>query len=210
MNSFKKVFSDPALYVLIILNLYFIYEYKADPSQYNTIVWLFWCQSVLIGLFNFFELLTTSNVKAGNFKMNDQPVDPKKGTGCYSWFFLFHYQFFHLVYFIFLATQTGFKNVDFGFFQYALIGLLVNQMVTFIRNKLAYAKQAPDLGYMFFLPYLRIIPMHFTILLPAFLNWEPAMIFLILKAVFDVVGHIITTRYYWKKFDAPPVKSLMS
>lgn len=210
MNTFKKIFSDPALYVLIVLNVFFIYEYKDDPSKYTTIIWLFWCQSVLIGLFNFIELLTTSNAEAGSFKMNDKPVDPKKGRGCYSWFFLMHYQFFHLVYFIFLATQTGFKNIDGEFFKYALLGLFVNQVVVFIRHKQFYKTQAPNLGYLFFLPYLRIIPMHFTILLPAFMNWQPAMIFLILKGIFDVLGHILTTQVYSKKLNTPPVGGLMN
>jgi hypothetical protein len=52
---------------------------------------------------------------------------------------------------------------------------------------------------MFFLPYLRIIPMHFMILIPAFLNLKPALIFLVLKGIFDVVGHVIVTRWYWVK-----------
>ena len=90
--------SDPSLYLLILLNLFFIYEYKDDPLKYTTIIWVFWCQSVLIGLFNFIELLTTKNAEAQGFKMNDKPVDPKKARGCYSFFFLFHYQFFHFVY----------------------------------------------------------------------------------------------------------------
>jgi hypothetical protein len=52
---------------------------------------------------------------------------------------------------------------------------------------------------MFFTPYLRIVPMHLTILLPKFLGWTPGLTFLILKTIFDVVGHLVTTKYYWNK-----------
>jgi hypothetical protein len=206
MKSFRKIFSDPALYLLIILNVYFIYEYKDEPGKYTTIIWIFWMQSVLIGLFNFFELITTKNLETKGFKVNDKEVDSVKARGCYSWFFLVHYQFFHLGYFIFLAVDTNWKYIDLVFLKYAFLALLVNQTVVFIRHKQSYSQHAPNLGFMFFLPYLRIIPMHMMILLPAFLGWEPSVVFLVLKAVFDIIGHLITTRWYWKTGAVKPLE----
>ena len=197
MKPIRKIFTDPAFYALILLNVYFIYEYKDDPKKYTTIVWLFWCQSVLIGVFNFIELLTTKTAEAKGFTMNDQPVDPKQSRGCYSFFFLFHYEGFHFGYFIFLLVQLGVKNIDDSFLKFALLALTVNLLITFIRHKQDYKNHPPNLGAMFFLPYLRIVPMHMMILLPAFLGWKPSLVFLILKAVFDVIGHLIATRWYW-------------
>ncbi len=50
-----KVLKDPSIYALIAFNIFFIYKYKDDPGKYTTIIWLYWCQSVLIGLFKFFK-----------------------------------------------------------------------------------------------------------------------------------------------------------
>ena len=68
-------------------------------------------QSVIIGLFNFIDLLTIKNYDAANFKLNDAPVT-EKNKGCMAWFFLLHFGFFHLVYGIFLLVDFGFLNVD--------------------------------------------------------------------------------------------------
>jgi hypothetical protein len=197
MKSLKKIITDPALYALLFLNIYFIYEYKEDPKKYTTIIWVFWSQSVLIGVFNFIELLTTKTIDAKGFTINDIPADPEKSRGCYSFFFLFHYEFFHFGYFIFLLVQLGIKNIDSSFLKYALLAITPNLLINFIRHKQDYKNLRPHLSSMFFSPYLRIIPMHFMILLPAFLNLKPALVFLILKGVFDVMGHLITTRWYW-------------
>jgi len=78
MIVFRKIFTDPSFYTLILLNIFFIYEYKDDRKNYSTIIWVFWCQSVLIGVFNFLELLTTRTVNSKGFIMNDKPVDPEK------------------------------------------------------------------------------------------------------------------------------------
>lgn len=204
MKPLRKIFTDPAFYALVFLNIYFIYEYKDDPKKYNTIIWIFWCQSVLIGIFNFLDLLTTKSVDAKNFTMNDQPVDPVKSRGCYSFFFLFHYELFHVVYLIFLVVELGATTIDVSFLKYGLVAITVNMIIDFVRHKQQYKDHPPNLGTMFFLPYLRIIPMHLMILMPSFLNIKPSLVFLILKAFFDVVGYLIITRWYWTKEQQKP------
>ena len=197
MKPARKIFTDPAFYALLLLNVYFIYEYKDDPTKYTTIIWVFWCQSVLIGIFNFIDLLTTKNAQSKDFTISDKPANPKESRGCYSFFFLFHYQAFHLAYFVFLLVSLNFKNIDFPFLKLALLALLANMLINFIKQKTEYKKNPPNLSTMFFLPYLRIVPMHLMILLPAFLGWQPSLVFLVLKAMFDIIGHLIATRWYW-------------
>ncbi len=208
MNTSRKIFLDPALYILILLNLFFIFEYKDDPTKYNTIVWVFWIQSVLIGLFTFFELISTKMNEDTTITLNDKPVSPKQGKSCYSFFFLFHYQAFHFAYFIFLIVSIGLRTVDGSLLKYAVVALLFSQLVTFIRHKQAYSQHPPNLGMLFFTPYLRIVPMHMMILLPEFLNIKPSLVFLVLKAVFDVLGHLITTRYYWRAAGAKTIETI--
>lgn len=48
-----------------------------------------------------------------------------------------------------------------------------------------------NIGALFFLPYLRIIPMHMMILLPAFFGWKPSLLFLGLKTGADLLSYFI-------------------
>jgi len=204
MSPFQKIVRDPAMWSLILLNLLFIYEFKDDPRQYTSIIWLYWCQSVLIGVFNFFDMITLKNVDVSNWSFNGKPATVKEAKGCLPWFFLFHYGIFHLVYLVFLFADFRLSDTNFSYLKLALGGVVLQQIIHFTQNKIKYAHQPGNIGSMFFTPYLRIVPMHLTILLPKFLGWTPALTFLILKTVFDILGQLITTRYYWNKEEAKP------
>ena len=203
MSPFEKIIRDPAFWALAVINVFFIYEYHGDPKQYTTIIWLYWCQSVLLGTFNFFDMLTLKTVKADSMTINGKPATPGQAKGCLPVFFLFHYGIFHLVYFVFLAVDLKFSNVDFTFLKWAIFGILFNQIIHFVQNKTKYADVPRSIGVMFITPYLRIVPMHLTILLPKFIGMTPAITFLVLKTVFDLISHIATTRYYWNKEEKP-------
>ena len=199
MSPVQKIIRDPSFWALIFLNVFFIYEYKEDSIQYTTIIWLYWCQSVLLGIFNFFDMLTLKNASVENMTINGKPATVAQAKGCLPIFFLFHYGIFHLVYFIFLAVDLNLSSAGFSVLKWALLGLIINQVIYFVQNKTIYANVSRNMGTMFFTPYLRIVPMHLTILLPKFIGWTPVITFLVLKTIFDVLGHIITTKYYWEK-----------
>ena len=192
----KRILTDPAFWGLIILNVIFILQYYSDPRKYTSIIWLYWCQSVLLGFFNFLVMVTA---KEGNIPEENS----SRSIGSSPVFMLFHYEFFHLVYFIFLLVQFSVRNIDFHFLKYGLLMVIASHVIVFIQHRNKYNRYRGN-NQMFYMAYLRIIPMHFTILLPAFLNWKPALIFLILKSVFDVIGHIITTPYYWNIKNTKP------
>jgi hypothetical protein len=79
-------------------------------------------------------------------------------------------------------------------FKFSLLLLFVAQTVTFFQHKQSYKNTPPNLGFLFFAPYLRVIPMHLMILGPAFLKIEPAVTFLVLKTAMDVVGYLLTVK----------------
>ena len=206
MPPLKKILKDPAIWTLLGLNIFFIYAYKDDPSQYTTIVWLYWCQSVLIGIFNFIDMLTMplSSVDVKNVKLGSRPATPKQAKGCFPLFFLVHYGIFHLVYFLFLISDFKLADTNFNYMKWALGIMLLQQVIHFTQVKIKYAKIPRNIGSVFFTPYLRIVPMHLTILIPKFLGFAPALTFLVLKTVFDIIGQLITTPYYWNKEASKP------
>lgn len=198
MSPLQKIVRDPALWTLIILNLLFIYEFKDDPTQYTTIIWLYWCQSVMIGAFNFFDMITTRNIKS-DVTVNGKPATKFQTRGCFPLFFLVHYGAFHVAYLVFLAIDFKLSDANFIYLKWALLGVLLQQIIHFTQMKIKYSTAARSIGTMLIAPYLRIVPMHLTILLPKFLGWTPGITFLIFKTVFDVIGHLATTSYYWNK-----------
>jgi len=122
----------------------------------------------------------------------------KKGsssTGCSAFFFLFHYQFFHVVYAIFLLTQFN-GPIDFSFLMITWAVICLELIMSFIRNKQLQKTMSVNYGKLFMLPYLRIVPMHLTILAPAFLGWKPSTIFLVLKMIADLIMYLITRSLY--------------
>lgn len=200
MRSFQKIIRDPALWALIAFNIVVILQYRHDEKEYTTIIWLYWCQSVLIGLFTFLDMMTIKpeNISVENFKINNKQATPKQAKGCLPWFFVFHYGTFHFVYLIFLFVDFNFSDIDFSTVKWAFLSLFITYLFFFIQNKKRYIHTKRNIGMLFFIPYLRIVPMHLTILLPKFFDWQPGVTFLVLKMAMDIIGHLITTPYYWQ------------
>ena len=194
MNQ-RKLLLDTGFWSLLGWNIFLIYYQLHHPDEFKTILWIYWAQSVLIGLFNFLDILTLQKVVPGSWKEEGKKVSDIRAKGCAAFFFLFHYGFFHLVYIIFLfafVKTTG--QFDFNFFVLSVLIFFFTLLVSFIQRKTIYAKVPGNVGYMFLLPYLRIVPMHLTILLPAFIGVSAVTVFIVLKTIMDVLLYIITAR----------------
>ena len=195
----SKALYDPSFWILLIANGFCIYYYQQHPDGFPTIVWIYWIQSVLIGLFNFLDLLTVKHPDPASMTINDKPMDGSlQSKGCISFFFLFHYQVFHLVYAIFILVQVGIK-IDFNFILITVAILLIELTISFIRNKRLQQKMMISYGQLFFLPYLRIVPMHLMILAPAFLGWQASTTFLVLKMIADMGMYLLSMKLYTKE-----------
>ena len=191
----KRALTDPTFWILLGVNVALVYSYEQNPGIFTTLIWLYWWQSVLYGIFTFLDILTTRSVAVGGVKVEEKN---DKGASISAWFFLFHYGFFHLVYFIFLSTMEKTGPFEMEFFKKFLIIFVVFQVFSFIQHKIQNRKTPPDFGKMIATPYIRIIPMHLCILLPAFIGVSNLTVFLVLKVACDVIMYVATTRYYNK------------
>lgn len=189
--------SNPSLLFLLAGNLFCIWYFQSHPEGFVNVVWIYWFQSVIIGLFNFLFLLTVKNYDATDFKMDNKPVTAEN-KGCTAWFFLVHYGFFHLGYAIFLLVMFGVKLLDSKLLLIGVVAFFLESILQFIRQKQMESRLAFKIGTLFFLPYLRIIPMHLMILLPAFLGWKPNMLFLVLKMAADILSFMLYQKQYKK------------
>lgn len=200
-------YSDLSLWALIASNLVVIIWALIEEWPLAIAMWVYWSQSIAIGILWFFKILSLKEFSTKGFKINGRSVEPTTSTKIQTAiFFLIHYGFFHLIYSIFLSGM--FKSVK--LFPVFLTGGLffVYQCFSFFYNKKWEGKQKPNVGTMMFFPYARIIPMHITIIAGGalqkvaggtFLANAPLLIFMLLKTLADVIMHVVEKRGFGDK-----------
>lgn len=185
------------LWLLISFNIYFIWYYRQHPESFRTLLLLYWLQSAAMGLFTFIQLLTVPINQVEIVENNGQPMSAASSRGCSGIFFLFHYGTFHIVYLIMLWVRSEGK-VDVGFLKISFFIILIAEFMDFVRKKQATSSAPVRAGYIFFLPYLRIVPMHLMLVGASFSGWSDITIFLVLKTIADVAMHLLTNRLYFR------------
>ncbi|MDF1740733.1 MAG: DUF6498-containing protein [Verrucomicrobiales bacterium] len=168
---------------------------------------VYWSQSVIIGGFNVARILKLQRFATDGYTMNGRPVaETKEAKTKTAWFFAIHFGIFHFVYLIFLAggafdfikTLEGEKSLTFEllWILFAVVGFLISHAFSYRRNVEADLEGRPNIGLMMMLPYLRIIPMHLTIIVGGALSsggWL-MIIFMVLKTAADYGMHIAEHR----------------
>jgi len=194
---FKKYLSNPSFLFLLAGNIYCIWYYQNNSGAFSTVVWIYWFQSITIGLFNFIDLLTIKNIDSASSPFNEKPSS-SGGAGCAAWFFLVHFGFFHLGYAIFLLVDFGVKDISRSVLLLGIGAFFLETILNFIRQKQLEKTMSFNVGTMFFLPYLRVVPMHLMILLPVFFHLQPSIVFLGLKMTADILSFMIYQNIYGK------------
>ena len=195
--SFRKILIDPAFWVLLGVNIFLVYKYEHNPSIFTTLVWLYYSQNILYGLFTFLDILTTKKFDETTMKLYGKNGEiNQRPSSKAAWGFLMFFGFFHFVYFVFLATMPKSGPFQWDFFKDLILVFLVFQIVNFIQHKIQNKKNVVNLIQLTGLPLLRVLPMHLCILVPAFLKISNLSVFLVIKVVVDVLTYVIATKYY--------------
>lgn len=168
-------FSKPSSWGIIFSNLAVIFFAIVDKLSAVEVMWIYWIQSVIIGIINFFRILLLRNFSTEGFRSNNKNLPPTKTTKTTTAiFFLLHYGFFHLVYAAFLGAfpfiigdQEAFSG---GYYLlFTALFFLINYGFEFYKEQTTPTDEIPNLGAIMFMPYYRIIPMHLTIILGGFI-----------------------------------------
>lgn len=197
-----SLFSDIPALTLVISNIITLVLAIAEGWSLVTILFIYWSQSVIIGVFNFIKIISLKKFTTDGFKINGKHTVPSEATKWFiAFFFAVHYGIFHLVYFVFLIAFlfTG------GFDLVAIFAMtaifFANHLYSFVRNYSAEQKKERNISSVMMFPYARILPMHLTIIFGGIfmgisggLTWIPLIIFMSLKTVSDVVMHLIEHR----------------
>ena len=160
-------------------------------------MWIYWFQSVIIGLFNFIRILQLKEFSTKGLTINGQSTKPIPVIKTfYAFFFLVHYGIFHFAYFLFLLAGTFTKAygnapniIEFKYIFLTAFLFFINHLFSYFYNREKDAKKQ-DIGLLMFYPYVRIIPMHLTIIFGSILG-VGLLFFLMLKTLADGLMHII-------------------
>ncbi|MES2329091.1 MAG: DUF6498-containing protein [Bacteroidota bacterium] len=193
----KKAFTNPSILFLLAGNIYCIWYYENNSAAFSTVVWIYWFQSITIGLFNFLELLTIKDETLTTDRAHTKPGSALLSNWS-AWFFLFHFGIFHLVYCVFLMIDFGVRSINKTILLTGISAFFLECVINFIRHKRRERTTTVNFGVLFFLPYLRVIPMHLMIILPAFFGWKPSLLFLVLKTFMDILSFSLYHHIYGK------------
>lgn len=189
----RSIRVDSSTWILLASNVFTIALAVFEQLSFGTVIWIYWMQSVVIGLFNAIRIFSLDKFSTEGMTSNGQPVAPnsvasKIQTGI---FFLVHYGLFHLVYAFFLFAS--FPDVHLWYVGVGAAIFFSNHLFSFIEHWKADRTRTPNLGSIMFRPYLRIIPMHLTIVLFGMVmqSARTLIIFLLLKTVADVTMHML-------------------
>lgn len=201
--------ADNAVTGIVLMNVAVIIGALVSGEGLVMMMWPYWIQSVVIGYFNVRRIQKLQRFSTEGLKMNGESVDPTPGTRRQTWvFFTIHYGFFHFGYLMFLlAYSSGIMtgvgvdgempiptdvlgNLNRLWILVTAAGFLISHGQSHREHVDADLRGTPNIGTLMFMPYIRIIPMHLTIIVGAMLSdGLGLLLFGGLKTVADVVMH---------------------
>ena len=187
---------DNSLAGLLAVNALAIALALALHMSLRDLMLVYWIQSVIIGLSNVVRILRLHEFSTEGFRINDQPVEPTAGTKYRTaGFFALHYGFFHAVYLAFILAEAKAGPLAApGVYAVLAIAFAVNHLFSLRHNLASDAAGRPNIGTLMFMPYIRIFPMHLTIIFGlGFFGGAgtvPLLIFGLLKTAADALMHL--------------------
>jgi hypothetical protein len=172
------------------------------------IVWPYWFQSVVIGVFHRPRILALRHFNTEGFTSNGRPVPvSERGKRDTALFFALHYGFFHFMFGAFLLafafpSAADWKWIGFGAATFAV------QLALAQKARLAADAQCDiNLGAMLFLPYIRVLPIALGIGVVGYAREQPMALlaaFGMLKTGADVLMAWCESLLLHKRIAPPP------
>jgi len=204
-GGFKSSIFDVSLLAILIGNLASIIIAILQDWDIGQIMWVYWAQSVIIGAINIYRILSLKEFTTKGIKQNGNTVPEtaaaKKGIAI---FFSLHYGFFHLIYMVFLFGLFPLTNIsldEFIFLLVIIIGFFSAHGFSYRYNvNRDFKDKKPNLGTIMFYPYIRIIPMHLTIIFGSMMiSTFSLVLFMVLKTIADAGMHMVEHHLFRKK-----------
>jgi hypothetical protein len=154
------------------------------------LIWVYWLQSLIIGYFQVLKIKNMEIFTTDRFYINEKPVEPNNDTKLkVIYIFILTYALFHLFYLFFIPV-LGMPEVK-GLMIMGIL-YLANHYYSYLENKEIDKRTVRNIGEMMMIPFVRIIPIHITMIFAAgFGNRISLIYFLGLKTIVDLIMHNI-------------------
>ena len=185
--------ADTSVWALITANIAALVIAIWQGWTLSELMLLYWGQSVIIGASYVARILSLEKFSTKNFRINKRAVEPTSQTKRQTaFFFVIHFGAFHLFYIGFILKDAPVTTAfDIGLLVCTL-AFAANHWFSYQYHRDLDRQGTPNIGTLMFTPYLRIIPMHLTIILGATLGGGAGLIvFGILKTIADAIMHVI-------------------
>lgn len=186
--------ADGSILILGVTNIFALAVAVYQGWRLIDLMLVYWVQSVMIGLSYFFRILSLDQFSTENFTINDRCVDPTPETKRYTaFFFLLHYGFFHVFYLVFIVAEAPNGPLIDGALLICIAVFAINHSFSYRYNRDLDRRGSPNIGTLMFTPYLRIVPMHLTIVfgVTQVLSTFGLLFFGGLKTVADILMHYV-------------------
>ncbi|OPY37482.1 MAG: hypothetical protein A4E35_01398 [Methanoregula sp. PtaU1.Bin051] len=203
----------PPIISLLFANLTTIVFAIAGHWNAATVMFIYWAQSGIIGIFTVASLLSADIAALRSDMVKSQIENGGSGdvsprfvrfyTFLLAGFFALHYGLFHWAYFSFIVDTGLFGAVDFSNPEIliACLFFFINHLFSYFYHRKDEWRGAGFVTEEFFRPYRRIIPMHLTIIFGSIIVFAltmtgieatmPVMVlFLLLKTYADLGAHM--------------------
>lgn len=190
---------DASLGLLVLANVLAIGAGLWQGWTLREMMLLYWVQSIVIGLTNALRILALGEFSTENFQINDVQPPATAGTKVQvAVFFLVHFGIFHAAYLAFLLTDGDWRAVLGPAFVLSAAGFVAHHGFSLAYNIAVDRAGRPNIGALMFTPYLRIIPMHLTIVFGVFLVHDAigVLVFGVLKTLADGLMHLVEHARY--------------
>lgn len=194
----RETIKDPSALLLVFTNLITIFLTIVQSWNFITIVWIYWCQSVVVAILHLIRIKTYQYRSLKGVYINNVPIESAEE---FKSKILGYFTFFYLIYFfiggiLIILISNNFKmdnlNVDYDYYAIFLTAILffINHLFSFFYNRNKEIK-SQNIRKLVYFPILRIIPIHIVIILGMFVGKSIFPLFLLLKIIYDVSAHSI-------------------
>ncbi len=197
---FREMVTDPSALPLIITNIAILFMAVKNNWSPALIIGTYWSQSVVIGIVNVVHIMRLKEYSTEGYLVGNKPVPNNANTKVSTAvFFTFHYGLFHLVYAVLILNSLGLP--DLRQLAYNVLPFIATHFFSYFYNSTRSTK-IENIGELMFTPYIRIIPMHLTIVVGGFVISLAMMfggvfsgiaiaVFMLFKTMADLIMHSI-------------------
>lgn len=185
-NTFRFKWDFSVLF-LIAANIITIILAITQNWSFLILFFIYWCQSVIIGLFNIIKILNLKDIKAEDIALNGGTLEKARVNGAI--FFLFLFLILYGVYLRFILNHSP-KFISILFILLSIGLFFLNHLFSFIKNFKHDTEKKQGFNGVLLLPFIRTLPMHLIILFGfILLDNKGIVIFLLLKTIVDIIMH---------------------